>query len=59
MIPAIPCIFEVSDMTEELKFFVYLIECYACAKGRSTGDVMREWDEHGITQEIYEELCKE
>ena len=41
-------------MTKELKFFIYLIECYACEKNRPTGDVLKEWDEHGITQEIYD-----
>ena len=41
-------------MTKEMEFFVYLIECYACEKKRPTGDVLKEWDEHGITQEIYD-----
>lgn len=41
-------------MTKEMKFFMYLIECYACVKSRSTRDVLKEWDEHGITQEIYD-----
>ncbi len=41
-------------MTKEMQFFVYLIECYACEKNRPTGDVLREWDERGITQEIYD-----
>lgn len=41
-------------MGEELEFFIFLIEKYAYDKGRSTGDVLREWDEKGITQEIYD-----
>ncbi len=41
-------------MTKEMKFFIYLIECYAYAKSRSTGEVLKEWDEHGMTQEIYD-----
>ncbi|MCR5755650.1 MAG: DUF3791 domain-containing protein [Acetatifactor sp.] len=41
-------------MTEELKFFILLIENYAYEKNRPTGDVLREWDEKGITQEIYD-----
>ena len=41
-------------MSEELKFFLLLIEKYACEKNRPTGDVLREWDEKGITQEIYD-----
>ncbi len=39
---------------EEMWFFVYLLEYYAYAKGRNAGDVLQEWDAHGITQEIYD-----
>ena len=41
-------------MTKEMKFFVYLLECYAHAKNRPTGEVLQEWDSRGITQEIYD-----
>jgi hypothetical protein len=41
-------------MTEEMKFFLFLIEKYAQAKNRRTGDVLREWDEKGITDEIFD-----
>ena len=41
-------------MTEEMKFFLFLIERYADNYGRSTGDVFREWDEKGVTEEIYD-----
>lgn len=41
-------------MSDEMRFFLILIEGYARFKQRPTGDVMREWDEHGITQEIYD-----
>ena len=41
-------------MDVEHEFFVFLLENYACTKNRSTGDVLREWDEHGITQEIFD-----
>lgn len=41
-------------MSEELKFFLLLIEKYACEKKRPTGDVLREWDEKKITGEIYD-----
>lgn len=41
-------------MTEEMKFFLFLIERYANSHSRSTGDVFREWDDKGITQEIYD-----
>ena len=39
-------------MSEEQRFFVYLLECYAFEKGRPTGDVLKEWDERGITQYV-------
>ena len=35
-------------MTKEMEFFLFLIERYAKAKGRMTGDVLREWDEKGM-----------
>ena len=41
-------------MTEEMFFFLFLIERYASHYGRSTGDVFREWDTKGVTQEIYD-----
>jgi hypothetical protein len=41
-------------MSEQLKFFLFLIERYARYKGKSTGEVMKEWDARGITQEIYD-----
>ena len=41
-------------MTEEMKFFLFLIERYANYKGRLTGDVLREWDAKGVTQRIYD-----
>ena len=40
-------------MCEEMDFFIYLLESYAVQKGRLSQDVLREWDEKGITQEIY------
>ena len=41
-------------MTAEMEFFLFLIERYAFDRNRSTGDVLREWDEKGITDEIYD-----
>ena len=41
-------------MTDEMKFFLFLIEKYAEDHSRSPGDVLREWDEKGVTQEIYD-----
>ena len=40
-------------MTDEMRFFLFLIERYANVKERRTGDVLREWDEKGITKEVY------
>lgn len=31
---------------------MYLLECYACEKKRPTAEVMKEWDERGITQRV-------
>ena len=42
------------EVPQEMQFFIYLLECYAYEKQRMTGDVLREWDEHGITQTIYD-----
>ena len=41
-------------MSDELKFFILLIEKYAYDRNRPTGDVLREWDEKGVTQEIFD-----
>jgi ribonucleotide reductase beta subunit family protein with ferritin-like domain len=41
-------------MTEEMKFFIYLLEYYAAYKEKKTGDVFMEWEAHGITQKIYD-----
>jgi len=44
----------VNNMTKEMEFFLFLIERYAKAKGRMTGDVLREWENKGIIQEIFD-----
>lgn len=41
-------------MSEEIEFFSYLLEYYANYKEKATGDVLKEWDDHNITQEIYD-----
>ena len=41
-------------MSEETKFFLYLLEYYAAYKQRMTGDVLREWMAHGMVQTIYD-----
>ena len=42
------------ELEEEMWFFIYLLENYAAYKDKATGDVLKEWDEKGITQEIYD-----
>lgn len=41
-------------MTEEMKFFMYLLEYYAAYKKLKTGDVLKEWEDRGILQKIYD-----
>ena len=41
-------------MSEEMIFFMYLLEFYAAYKNRKTADVLKEWDARGITQKIYD-----
>ena len=41
-------------MSDEMKFFLFLIERYAQHKETSTADVLKTWDDHGITQKIYD-----
>lgn len=37
-----------------MKFFMYLLEYYASYKNMSSGDVLKKWEENGITQKIYD-----
>lgn len=41
-------------MTEEMKFFIYLLEYYSAYKNRKTGDVLKDWERNGITKKIYD-----
>lgn len=41
-------------MTEEMKFFMYLLEYYAAYKNRRTGEILKEWEDRGILQKIYD-----
>lgn len=41
-------------MSKEGKFFIYLIERYAEAKGITAEKVLKQWDELGLTTFIYE-----
>ena len=37
-------------MSEEMKFFIYLLEYYAVYKNKKTGDILNEWEECGVLQ---------
>lgn len=41
-------------MSKEMDFFIYLLEHYAYSKHQSAGDVLRRWDEAGVTDEIFD-----
>lgn len=41
-------------LTEEMKFFIYLLEYYAVYKNKKTGDILSEWEECGVLQKIYD-----
>lgn len=53
-IQEIPFIYEVNDVSEEMKFFMYLLECYASYKNMSSAEVLKKWEEKGIIQKIYD-----
>ena len=40
-------------MTKEMEFFIYLLEQYAYYKKKNTGDIMRLWDNKGLTDFIF------
>lgn len=39
-------------MSQETEFFIFLIEQYAAHKGVSAGEILRIWDERGVTDFI-------
>ena len=41
-------------MSEEMKFFIYLLEQYAAYRNMKTGDVLREWDQKQLTKRIFD-----
>lgn len=41
-------------MSEEMKFFIYLLEYYAVYKNKKTSDILNEWEEHGVLKKIYD-----
>lgn len=40
-------------MSAEMEFFIYLLEYYAEYRKKSAGEILTEWDSHGITDTIY------
>lgn len=41
-------------MSEEMDFFIYLLENYSEYKNQTADEVLKEWDNHGITQIIFD-----
>lgn len=41
-------------MSKEMEFFIFLIEHYAVYKGTSADEVLKQWDQLGITDFIYD-----
>ena len=41
-------------MSEEMRFFIYLLEYYASYKNKKTAEVLTAWEEHGIVKKIYD-----
>ena len=41
-------------MSDEMSFFIYLLEQYAFYRGRKTGEILNEWEQKQLTQRIYD-----
>lgn len=41
-------------MSEEFRFFNYLLEKYSKYKNKDAGMILSEWDKAGITQEVFD-----
>lgn len=41
-------------MSKQADFFIYLLERYAEAKGTSGQEVLKQWDQLGLTDYIFE-----
>lgn len=41
-------------MSNEMDFFIYLLEAYAASKGRTADEVLAEWKARGIVQYVYD-----
>ena len=47
------CIYGEMNMSDEMEFFIFLLEQYSYFKHRSAKDVLQDWDDHSITEKIY------
>lgn len=41
-------------MSEEMSFFIYLLEQYASYRNAKTGDILQEWERHHLVKKIYD-----
>ena len=41
-------------MSDEMSFFIYLLEQYAAYRNCKTGEILNEWDQKQLTQRIYD-----
>lgn len=41
-------------MDKEFRFFTYLLESYAAYKSKTAGNILRQLDEKGLTDFVYE-----
>ena len=41
-------------MSEEMSFFIYLLEQYASYRNAMTGDILQEWERHHLVKKIYD-----
>lgn len=42
-----------NELDKEMVFFIYLLENYAAYKNSSADKILKEWDDTGITDFIY------
>lgn len=42
-----------NELDKEMVFFIYLLENYAAYKNSSADKILKEWDDAGITDFIY------
>jgi hypothetical protein len=41
-------------MSEEMSFFIYLLEQYASYRNAKTGDILQEWEQHHLVKKIFD-----